>query len=283
MTKVLDLYAYAVEKIGARSLATSCKVCDGDAKIFDVLDFNRTCNLAAYAEGLVGVPVYYYKCICCGMIFTRFFDDFDGAAWSAHVYNDDYARIDPEFDGARASRDVNIVRSAIDSWWKDGNIGCDFGGGKGRLAAQLRAQGLRFDSVDPFGVDYVTATEGDYDLVSAFEVVEHFPSPCESFAKLAALAKDRCSMLLISTSSVPERLKPGELIQWWYAAPRNGHISLYAPKTLEYLASANGLKYKRVTDSVHVFGRDLDLSRVSRSILLKKVTQRLRRVWAAGA
>jgi hypothetical protein len=40
--------------------------------------------------------------------------------------------------------------------------------------------------------------------------------------------------------------------QWWYCAPRNGHISFYTPECLEQLAYPRGLEYRRLDDYRHL-------------------------------
>jgi Methyltransferase domain len=270
------LTRYAAEQVGTAGWQVPhCKVCAGETRLFDVLDLGRQCNLTPYPDGLIGVPVYFHRCTQCGLVFTGFFDRFDSELWSRHIYNADYARIDPEYGGVRSARDAKVVRAAMGSWWPASGVGCDYGGGQGHLAAHLRGLGLRFDTLDPFGVQHVSVQAGSYAMVTAFEVMEHFAQPEASFAEIAALAAPQQCLLLASTSLVDPRMRPGELAQWWYAAPRNGHITLYAEATMRWLANAHSFEYRRITRGLHLFGRGVALDPIARAVLVNKVAQRL--------
>ncbi len=260
-----------------KSNSPSCKVCRSKTRLFDILDFGRQCSISPiYPDGLLGIPVFYHQCEKCGFVFTTFFDSFESQHWKEFIYNEDYARIDPDYTGVRSSRNARVVKAAIGSWWHRDSIGCDYGGGKGYLAERLRKYSLKFDSVDPFDISLTTVAPGDYSMVSAFEVIEHFSDPTASFNQLNKLCnKERC-LLLISTTLIDKKLAPGQLSSWWYAAPRNGHISLYSKQSMEWLAQANNFKYQQVTRGIHLFGRGIDLAPVARSILFTKVAQKLR-------
>jgi hypothetical protein len=42
---------------------------------------------------------------------------------------------------------------------------------------------------------------------------------------------------------------------WWYVAPRNGHISIYSEACLQQLAARHDVKYFSLNDGLHVFFR----------------------------
>ena len=245
------------------------------AQLTDVVDLGRQCNHTSYPDGLAGIPVYYRGCNHCGLVFTDFFDRFTPDQWQECIYNDDYARIDPEYTGFRAGRSVPIVRAATRRWFLPGDIGCEFGGGRGTLADLLTQDGLPFESFDPFGKQALTKDPGSYSIVTAFEVLEHVPDPLAVFDKIAGLLTTSRSLCLISTMTNDGLASSGALMNWWYAAPRNGHITLYAQKTLKMLADRHKLDYRKITRSVHLFGHGLDLSAISRRVLAAKIRQRL--------
>src|SRR5687767_3937104 len=72
-----------------------CKVCGGSAYLFDVVDLNKHCAKNEHYEfGLAGIPVYYSRCVDCGFVFTRYFDEWDTRRFSEVIYNDDYKKVD---------------------------------------------------------------------------------------------------------------------------------------------------------------------------------------------
>jgi hypothetical protein len=270
------LRSYAVERLGALGKdPPACKVCGAQTFLFDVLDFGRQCNVVPYPDGVSGIPVYYFRCQACGLLFTDFFDRFESSHWSTYVYNAGYARVDPEYGGARARTNAELVKAAIRGRWPAGSLGCDYGGGSGAMADLLGRDGLDFDSFDPFGRQDLRAGDHAYWLVSAFEVLEHVPDPQPTFARMTALLADGEAMMLVSTAVSDSVQRSGQLSSWWYAAPRNGHITLFSGASLQHLAKTHDLEYRKVTRGLHVFGRGINLAGAVRALLIEKLAQRL--------
>src|SRR4029077_15563422 len=120
--------------------------------------------------------------------------------------------------------------------------------GKGKLATLMRAKGFDYDSYDPFFSDSPLPTRR-YDLVTSFEVVEHSPDPYGNLATLLSFVKPN-GAVLISTALQP----PAVTGDWWYIAPRNGHISIHSAPRLQPLARRLGL-HVLTTDTTHLFFR----------------------------
>lgn len=259
----------------SQSTGPSCKVCSDSTKLFDVIDFGRQCHAKIYPDGLTGIGIYYHQCVNCGLIFSEFFDHFTDEMWRMYIYNKEYERIDPDYLSNRSIRNVSLVQSVVKSFWTKEDRGCDFGGGQGMTARLLSNLGIEFDSFDPFGVDTREDDSTKFRLVTVFEVLEHSPTPGKTFAKIAQLCKDDCALVLASTALIPNRIRSGSLSRWWYAAPRNGHITLYSEKSLKLLAEGQGFTYRKVTRGIHLFGRGIDLARASRALIVAKVLQRL--------
>ncbi len=62
---------------------------------------------------------------------------------------------------------------------------------------------------------------------------------------LSALLKDDGIVIfstLLSDGNVAERQR----LTWWYASPRNGHISLYSRDSLEHLAARGGFRSRQL-------------------------------------
>jgi hypothetical protein len=228
---------------------TECKCCDGVTRAFARLDFSRSCGDAGtppFAPS--GEMVPYIRCERCGFIFTRHFDSWSPAQMAERIYNEDYHLADPDFADARPAG----FAGALSTWLKPlkGQIATlDYGGGNGMLAATMRQAGYNYDSYDPyFAKD--TAPAHRYDLVSSFEVVEHTPDPLGTFKEMFSYVSPD-GAVLFSTQLQPPEVTPG----WWYIAPRNGHISIYTARSLQYLAVTLGVRFLTLGDGIHLMYR----------------------------
>lgn len=150
----------------------------------------------------------------------------------------------------------------------------DWAGGYGTLTRMLRNEGFDFRHWDPY-CDNILAVglEGDpntrYDLVTAFEVVEHLARPVEALTDVAR----NTDRLLFTTYLLPDPPPlPGA---WWYYAPESGqHITFHTRHSLETLADR--LECRLATDGVqlHMFYRG-HLRRSTRT-MLSRTAARLR-------
>ena len=91
-----------------------------------------------------------------------------------------------------------------------------------------------------------------FDLITAFEVFEHVPSVRRLMADLAGLAHSE-SVILFTTQVSDGRIRRGERLSWWYAAPRNGHISLFSRESLRLLGQQHGFGFGSFDDNWHLF------------------------------
>jgi len=253
--QLLD-HAVAHLRRQAAGVATPCKVCDGATALFDVVDFAKTCDARLYPAGLTAVPVYYRRCSACGFIFTDFFDDFTPQQWSAQLYNDDYYRsVDPAYADERPAHNARGVDHLL-RHLKQRTIGLDYGGGSGRTCAHLREMGYRYDTVDPFGARSLTPEfAGRYNFCTAFEVAEHTPDPRGLVQAIVELASPQRLAILIGTQLHDGIASDAARLSWWYAAPRNGHISLYSRRSMQLLAERFGLHYTPFSARTHLLTR----------------------------
>ena len=91
-------------------------------------------------------------------------------------------------------------------------------------------------------------------LVLSQAVLEHVTDPRALAARLdGLLAPD--GLMLVSTLVSDGQLAPGKPLTWWYAAPRNGHVSLYSRTSLDMLATKQGWRFASFSPESHVFWR----------------------------
>jgi len=95
---------------------------------------------------------------------------------------------------------------------------------------------------------------GKFDLVTAYEVFEHVPDVRGLARNLSSLIKTD-GIVHFSTMLTDGKLIRNEPITWWYASPRNGHISLFSRDALYYLAANEGLNFTSFSPNLHAFWR----------------------------
>lgn len=233
-------------------LRQACPVCAGASRLLDVLDFNRTC--LDLRLPLSGTPVYYAICEHCGFVFSPEFLAWRREEFAERVYNDSYALVDPDSRGARALANARFLVDALGPDCRSIDH-LDFGGGEGALSRILQQHGWNSRSCDPFfageGPDR-EEPEGRFDLITAFEVMEHAPRPNELLEQLRQHMDQRC-LVLFSTLLSDGNILPGQRLTWWYASPRNGHISLFSRASLSLLARRHGLAFGSLGAGLHYF------------------------------
>ncbi len=176
----------------------------------------------------------YYECSACGFCFSTLLDTADNTT----VYDETYwATQDPDWYG-RVSETLRLVLLANQLVKKapDKLEILDFGCGMGtfvetcRKNLQLNAWGT--DIVTPkFGVDYfLPEVDRKFDIVVACEVMEHIPTPVQSFRAIRSMLKPG-GALAFQTAEYDHVSKR----DWWYVGPDNGHISLYSRGALDRL------------------------------------------------
>ena len=219
--------------------AVSCKVCGGNALPFDVVDFNKYCSHEDfYSFGLSGITVPYHRCRMCGSMFTTFFDKWTSEDFARRIYNDDYIKVDSEYVEVRP----RFVARDMAERWGDCRAArvLDYGSGAGVFADELRILGYQdVTAYDPFSSP--ERPTGTFDIITCFEVIEHTPSPLETFKDMCRYLKpDGCVI-------VSQTLQPDDIdrirANWWYVGPRNGHICTYTADSMSLLAQSCGLTF----------------------------------------
>jgi SAM-dependent methyltransferase len=228
-----------------------CTICRGSSRLAGVADFNKSGN--DHFEGramfpVSGIEVRYHRCIDCGFLFTDHFAQWEPAEFSRRIYNDDYLLADPPFADERPEKLSHFLAEALGQDHRELSI-LDYGGGAGALERKLRGHGfVNLRTFDPHHPSNAAPPEQPVALVTAFEVLEHVWDQ-HALAKQVSslLAPDGC--LVFSTLLQPT--DPTDA-SWWYACPRNGHMSLHTARSLECLFSNVALRLHSLTDELHI-------------------------------
>jgi hypothetical protein len=229
--------------------AVACKVCGTPSELFGVVDFHKSCEEARGRRlALSGCPVYYRRCGQCGFAFTDAFDGWSQEDFQQQIYNADYVLVDPDFVEIRPTGNARLIADSFADARATMRI-LDYGGGAGLMAELLRAEGFSAATYDPFS-QFSTLPDERFDLITCFEVMEHVPWPRATARTMDGLL-NREGAILFSTLAQPEAFAR-EGLGWWYAAPRNGHISLYSTAALALLFKPLGMRVISFNAAMHM-------------------------------
>jgi SAM-dependent methyltransferase len=232
-----------------------CKCCGATAALYGVVDFHKNClNVQHPALAPSGIPIYYYACPVCRFLFTTAFDHFTKDDFLSYIYNRDYLLVDPEYREVRPRGNASAICSLFPGVKPQRVL--DYGGGEGLLAELLRSTGqFQIDTYDPFVPSHATRPSCRYDCIISFEVLEHTTDPRQTIADMNDLLMER-GLILFSTLLQPADIDQQGL-NWWYAGPRNGHVSLFSRSSLVELVKPLGFTLASFNDSMHVLFREI--------------------------
>lgn len=227
-----------------------CKICDDKTHILGVCDFNKTCEEEKKKKisSLIGVPIYYHQCDSCGFIFTVDLDDWSIDDYLENIYNDDYIKVDPDY---LRRRPLDMLR-----WFtpllgnnKDITI-LDYGAGSGVFGEELKKQGWPAESWDPMWKKEPLFGSNMFDVITSFEVFEHTPSPYGTLAEINNFLKPETGQIVFTTL-VNDII--GDLgVNYWYLAPRNGHVCMHSNKSLDIMFDKLGMFVQHFSPSQHI-------------------------------
>jgi Methyltransferase domain len=172
----------------------------------------------------------YYLCSGCGSLST------EEPYWLEEAY--DVSGIGDDVGAAQRTIDLALKTSALlDQIGLPARTECiDFGGGIGLFTRLMRDRGFNFFSYDryakPFFSDRynVTTLAGRSPaVVTAFEVLEHFPDPHQD---LEQLFEGRPALVVVTTE-----LFTGQDVNWYYLSDTTGqHVFFYSPRAINLIA-----------------------------------------------
>lgn len=227
----------------------SCPICENTARIIDSLSFGRSCESGLYLPS-GGLKVDYLYCQTCGFCFAPDLWSWTPDQFKQEIYNDDYAKVDPDYIEKRPRSSADLVEQLFGSAKQDISH-LDFGGGNGLLSRLMANRGWTTDSFDPM-VDgsHFSKPLGHFDLITAIEVFEHVPDVDVLMHSLRSVSHER-TVILFTTLLSDNYIDPKRHLNWWYAAPRNGHISLFSSTSLTILLKKYGFSCLSLSEGIH--------------------------------
>ena len=222
----------------------TCQICGHAAKV--ILQKERNVSCGDYFEGKRLYPrnlglFDLLECQACGFAYFEDAHRWNEKQFRAAIYNEEYHLCDPPF------REERPQKLAV---WLGPLLGrrslIDFGGGEGRLAELLVERGVDARSYDPFYGD-AHWPQGVFDVVTAFEVVEHVPDQQWLFRALKSLC--RPDGIIVFSTLLKDTNLTGD---WWYASARNGHVSFHSQDSLRRLMAAHDLACISLSPELHI-------------------------------
>jgi 2-polyprenyl-6-hydroxyphenyl methylase/3-demethylubiquinone-9 3-methyltransferase len=232
-----------------------CKICDQPSEVYGSIDFPEGPGVPS-SDDPAGRAVAYSKCSACGTLFTCSYDNWTDRDFSRFIYNEGFAAIDTAITtGDRARQNARIVEEFFTASKADISV-LDFGGAGGAFAEDLRQAGFSdVHTYDPFIGDHSRLPSRSFDLVTAFEVVEHAVRPLTIIRNICELTSKRGAILL-STQVLPDDFETQGL-GWWYVNPRVGHVTLYTKQSLGLAFQQCGFKMISCHNGLHIAFREI--------------------------
>lgn len=189
----------------------------------------------------------YFQCTKCRFIFTI------NNSWLQEAYSNAITSLDIGLVN-RNIRMLNAIPRILDACFPESNVLLDYAGGYGMFARLMRDEGYNFFRQDIYcenifakHFDIIDSGLTKFDVVTAFEVFEHFENPIEEIEKIFSYSTN----VIFTTELVPDN--SSELENWWYLSTDTGqHIAFYSEKSFQFLADKYGLNYYH-KGNLHLF------------------------------
>lgn len=237
-----------------------CTICGGVCIPLDVIDFNRSGGAETRGDfrPLSGIPIYYYLCKQCSFCFAPEISKWSLNDFSEKIYNEEYIEVDPDHEKVRPEENAaGLIKmfKGKEKYIKH----LDYGGGNGLLSNLIKKSGWDSLSYDPFINKEVNIKELEsFNLITAFEVFEHVPDVNDLMSQLDSLLKED-GIILLTTLFSDGNIEQNHRLSWWYASPRNGHISLFSKNSLYTLAGKYRFQVASFSSGFHVLYRRIPL------------------------
>jgi glycosyltransferase involved in cell wall biosynthesis len=236
-----------------------------DSAVMNCNICKSTSNLFSEYQILGKHHIKYYQCTECGFVQT------ESPYWLEEAYSDAIADSDVGLVYRNLQLSALTTRMIGNHFNSEASF-LDYGGGYGLFVRLMRDQGFDFHWEDKFcqnifAKDFVLNQQIKYELVTAFEVLEHLVDPLTEIESMMKISGN----ILFSTELLPaHNPRPGE---WWYYAPQTGqHISIYSTLSLQKIAKKLDLNYYSDGNSYHLFSQKSLPSNVFN--LLPSITQK---------
>ncbi len=244
---------------------TKCKCCNsGSLKFVGNLDANRACwdryGVPIFTPSNIVVP--YFVCQNCGFIFTPYMDEWSPDDFKSKIYNSDYlVKVNPplpnevgkpvtESNGYRLGKYLAFM---LDGAQTSIRI-LDYGAGSeiSNAGRALKDSGFDYYAYEPYLADHKKELPaGKFDFIFAIEVIEHCHD-LNNFSQFMASTISNEGILYLQTE-LHQFPTPENILESWYIAPRDGHISIFTFQALTALLRQVNLNVVQTTYGLLAF------------------------------
>lgn len=225
------------------------------------------------ARVLGDTDVSYFQCTKCRLVQT------EEPFWLERAYRQPIGDADTG-QIERSLYAVALIQALLPSLNISNPRVVDYGAGYGLLVRLLRNAGIDAYWSDRYAPN-LFARDAVWngkraDLVTCFEVAEHFVDPLDEFGRMLAIGRT----ILFSTVLVPEPVpQPGA---WdYYALDGGQHVALYTIETLKYLAHRLGLNLYTNQHNLHLLTeRQLPTKSLSTADTWHQIVHRIERMFS---
>ena len=215
----------------------TCPACDSPLEYFDS------------ALVMERYEATYYRCPRCLMVHNV------ETPWLEESYSNAIHTSDTGL--LRRAQKLSAMTSAVLRFegLRDGRF-LDWAGGYGVFTQMMRDKGFDYWQHDDYATPLFAAQfgddgEGDFELITAFEVMEHLADPRTQLAPIAA----RTERMLFTTCLLPSPTP--RVADWWYYMPTVGqHISFHTVDSLQAVAEHLGFRLTSNGSNWHMFHRE---------------------------
>lgn len=213
-----------------------CKICKNNSeKLFEKVILQK-------------YKTNYYKCTNCSFMHT------DEPFWLSEAYTSAITSLDIGLLGRNnlLKKDISMV---IDCCFPDAKNFLDYAGGYGAFTRLMRDAGYNYYNQDDYcenifakHFDIKDSNIEKFDVVTGFEVLEHFNNPLEEIKAVFEYADNA----IFSTELVSENIS--DIENWWYLTEETGqHIAFYTIDSMKCIAKLFNKNYYCRNSNIHVF------------------------------